>query len=140
MKPVNEYSINSAEEYRSFAESDDEVEFSRTAGTASEEVWLDILLKYPNLARHVAFNSSVSIKVLERAVEVGDVWTRFDVAMKRRINRSLFDRLANDPDATVRTRIALNPKVPADVLDRLCGDEDPMVSDAAKERRAAMKP
>jgi hypothetical protein len=77
---------------------------------------------------------------LERAVEVGDVWTRFDVAMKRRINRSLFDRLANDPDATVRTRIALNPKVPADVLDRLCGDEDPMVSDAAKERRAAMKP
>jgi len=139
MKPENNYSIHSAEEYKTFAESDDENEFSKTSGTASEEVWMDVLLKYPNLARHVVFNNSTSIRVLERAIEVGDVWTRFDVAMKRRISRDIFDKLSNDPDATVRARIALNPKVPADILDKLCRDEDPLVSNAANEKWAMKK-
>jgi hypothetical protein len=134
MKKVIDYSISSAEEYKGFAASDDEHEFSKTLGTASEEVWMEILSKYPNLARHVAFNNSVSIEVLERAIEVGDVWTRFDIAMKRRISRKLFEKLSMDKDVSVRERIALNPKVPEDILSKLCMDEDFSVSEAAKER------
>ena len=131
---MNSYSISSAEEYKAFAESDDENQFSKTFGTASEEVWTDILTKYPNLARHVVFNNSVSIGVLELAIDVGDVWTRFDVAMKRRISRRIFDKLSADKDASVREQIALNPKVPEDILKKLCMDEDTMVSSAAKEK------
>ena len=133
---MGNYSISSAEEYKAFAESDDEDEFSKTSGTAPEEVWIEILSKYPDLARHVVFNNSVSVEILELAIEVGDVWTRFDVAMKRRISRKIFDKLSMDADATVRERIALNPKVPEDILDKLRMDEDPMVSTAAKEKWA----
>jgi hypothetical protein len=56
MNPENEYSIMSAEEYRSFAESDDEVESSKTSGTASEEVWMDILRKYPKLVQSLCID------------------------------------------------------------------------------------
>ena len=50
-----EYSIKSAEEYRSFAESDDEVESPKTSGTASEEVWMD-LRKYPKLVQSLCID------------------------------------------------------------------------------------
>ena len=55
MTPENEYSIMSAEEYRSFAESDDEVESPKTSGTASEEVWMD-LRKYPKLVQSLCID------------------------------------------------------------------------------------
>ena len=56
--------------------------------------------------------------------------------MKRRINRVIFERLAQDENISVRHRIACNPKAPADILVQLSTDNDPIVAEAAKKRLA----
>jgi hypothetical protein len=71
---------------------------------------------------------------LERLSLIDDAVVRWDVAMKRRINRATFERLACDGDIKVRHRIACNPKVPKAILAKLVADEDEMVSAAAKKR------
>ncbi|MEH0869063.1 hypothetical protein [Serratia liquefaciens] len=126
--------INSAEEFKRYVESDNEDEFLKSREAASDEVWFDVLSKYPELSRQVAFNSSISVHVLERLSESSDSEVRWDVAIKRRISRTTFERLAYDIDASVRHRIACNPKLPKDILARLSSDEDGLVSEAAKKR------
>jgi len=126
--------INSAEEFKRYVESDNEDEFLKSREAASDEVWFDVLSKYPELSRQVAFNSSISAHVLERLSESSDSEVRWDVAIKRRISRTTFEHLAYDIDASVRHRIACNPKLPKDILARLSSDEDELVSAAAKKR------
>lgn len=59
---------------------------------------------------------------------------RWNVAMKRRISRTIFERLACDENISVRHRIACNPKAPEDILLQLSTDRDPIVAEAAKKR------
>ncbi|WP_321788546.1 hypothetical protein [Paraburkholderia sp. J94] len=129
--------IHSAEEFKRYVESDNEDEFLKSREAASDDVWFDVLSKYPELSRQVAFNSSISGHVLERLSESSDSEVRWDVATKRRINRTTFERLAHDIDASVRHRIACNPNVPEDILVQLASDEDELVSEAAKKRLKA---
>lgn len=129
--------IHSAEEFKRYVESDNEDEFLESRGAASDNVWFDVLSKYPELSRQVAFNNSISVHVLERLSESSDSEVRWDVATKRRISRTTFERLAHDIDASVRHRIACNPKVPEDILVQLASDEDELVSEAAKKRLKA---
>jgi hypothetical protein len=72
--------------------------------------------------------------VLEKLSLSDDVDVRWDVAMKRRINRSTFERLATDKSVVVRHRIACNPKTPKDLLTLLATDKDDMIAEAAKKR------
>ncbi|WP_175815485.1 hypothetical protein [Burkholderia diffusa] len=126
--------IQTAEEFKRYAESDEDVEFSKAQWSASDDVWFSVLEKYPELSRSVAFNNTISMSVLDR-LSVSDDWiTRCDVAMKRRISRGIFERLSVDPESAVRKRIALNPKVPEDILARLANDADESVAEVAKER------
>ncbi|WP_153099845.1 hypothetical protein [Paraburkholderia hayleyella] len=129
--------IHSAEEFKQYVESDNEDEFLKSREAASDDVWFDVLSKYPELSRQVAFNSSISVHVLERLSESRDSEVRWDVATKRRISRTTFERLAHDIDASIRHRIACNPKVPEDILVQLASDEDELVSEAAKKRLKA---
>jgi hypothetical protein len=126
--------INSAEEFKRYIQSKNEVERAKAEDAASDEVWFEILLKYPELARQVVANNTISVEVLERLSLIDDAVVRWDVAMKRRINRATFERLACDGDIKVRHRIACNPKVPKAILAKLVADEDEMVSAAAKKR------
>ncbi|KAA0996527.1 hypothetical protein FQ192_01785 [Pseudomonas sp. ANT_J12] len=126
--------INSAEEFKRYLQSKNEVERAKAEDAASDEVWFEILLKYPELARQVVANNTISVEVLERLSLIDDAVVRWDVAMKRRINRATFERLACDGDIKVRHRIACNPKVPKAILAKLVADEDEMVSAAAKKR------
>ncbi|QJI41762.1 hypothetical protein HKK52_12825 [Pseudomonas sp. ADAK2] len=126
--------INSAEEFKCYIQSKNEVERAKAEDAASDEVWFEILLKYPELARQVVANNTISVEVLERLSLTDDAVVRWDVAMKRRINRATFERLACDGDIKVRHRIACNPKVPKAILAKLVADEDEMVSAAAKKR------
>lgn len=126
--------IKTAEEFKRYAESDEDAEFSKTQWPASDDVWFSVLEKYPELSRSVAFNNTISMGVLDRLSVSGDWVTRCDVAMKRRISRDIFEKLSMDPDSAVRKRIALNPKVPGDILARLANDVDESVAEAAKER------
>ncbi|GFM68538.1 MULTISPECIES: hypothetical protein [Pseudomonas] len=126
--------ITSAEEFKRYAESEDEIENEKINESASDEVWFDVLSKYPELSRVVTANASISLNVLERLSVSDDVDVRWDVAMKRRINRSIFERLASDKEVIVRHRIACNPKVPKDILIALASDEDEMIAEAARKR------
>lgn len=126
--------IHSAEEFKRYVESDNEEEFLKSRDSASDDVWFDVLSKYPELSRQVAFNSTISMSVLEKLSESEDSEVRWDIATKRRISRPIFERLARDSDASVRHRIACNPKVPADILIQLALDEDELVAEAAKKR------
>lgn len=126
--------INTAEEFKKYVESDDDVEFSKTQWEASDNVWFSVLEKCPELSRSVAFNNTIPMSVLDRLSESNDWMTRCDVAMKRRISREIFERLSLDPESAVRKRIALNPRVPGDILARLAVDQDESVAEAAKER------
>ncbi|WLG42750.1 hypothetical protein [Pseudomonas sp. FP1740] len=126
--------IGSAEDFKRYIESEIETERAKGHDMASDEVWFDVLSKYPELSREVVANNTISIEVLERLSLTEDASVRWDVAMKRRINRATFERLACDQDVSVRHRIACNPKVPSDILAQLALDEDEMVSAAAKKR------
>ncbi|WP_074171346.1 hypothetical protein [Caballeronia temeraria] len=126
--------IHSAEEFKRYVESDDEDEFMKSREAAADNVWFDVLTKYPELSRQVAFNSTISLSVLERLSESEDSEVRWDVATKRRISRPIFERLAHNSDSSVRHRIACNPKVPADILLQLAADEDELVVEAARKR------
>ncbi|GAA7769573.1 MULTISPECIES: hypothetical protein [Cupriavidus] len=126
--------IHSAEEFKRYVESDNEEEFLKSRDAASDYVWFDILSKYPDLARQVAFNNTISMSVLEKLSDSEDSEVRWNVATKRRINRLIFERLAHDSDSSIRHRIACNPKVPADILTQLASDDDELVAEAAKKR------
>ncbi|QVN23350.1 MULTISPECIES: hypothetical protein [Burkholderia cepacia complex] len=126
--------IHSADEFKRYAESDNEEEFAKIHDSASDDVWFEVLSKYPELSRQVAFNNTISMNVLERLSLSEDNEVRWDVATKRRISRPIFERLACDSDASVRHRIACNAKVPEDILARLASDDDEMVAEAAKKR------
>ncbi|MGY2442971.1 hypothetical protein [Pseudomonas sp. SDO52101_S400] len=129
-----ELMINSADDFKCYAESKNEIENARINEAATEEVWLEVVSKYPELSRLVVANGSISTDVLERLSLSDDVDVRWDVAMKRRINSSTFERLATDKSVVVRHRIACNPKVPEDLLILLAEDENEMIAEAAKKR------
>ncbi|WP_423395153.1 hypothetical protein [Burkholderia sp. LMG 21824] len=126
--------IKSAGEYKIYAESDDENEFAKIYDEATDEVWVDILSKYPELSRLVAANNTISLNILSHLSRNGDWMTRCDVATKRRISREIFERLASDVHSGVRQAIACNPKAPKDILTSLANDADELVAQAAKER------
>lgn len=126
--------INSADDFKCYAESENEIENAKIHEAATEEVWLEVISKYPELSQLVVTNGSISSDVLERLSLCDDVDVRWGVAMKRRINRSTFERLAADKSVMVRHRIACNPKVPGDLLVLLARDEDEMIAEAARKR------
>ena len=126
--------ITSAEDFKRYVESENEDENAKAFDPAPDEVWFDVLLKYPELSRDVVFNHTISLKVLERLCLCEDMHVRWEIAIKRRLNRAIFEQLACDKSVIVRHRIACNPKVPEDILAQLAGDEDPIVSEAARKR------
>lgn len=124
--------INSADEFKSLCEaSDDTTLFSRTA---TDEIWLDILRKYPELSICVAGNKTLSETLIDQLSTDKNPDVRWRIAMKRRLTLTIFNRLANDPDSTVRHRIACNPKTPRELLLQLTLDSDALVLDAASKR------
>jgi len=94
--------IKSADEYKICAQSDDENEFAKINDEAADEVWVDILSKYPELSRLVVANSTISLNILSHLSRDGDWMARCDVATKRRISREIFERLAYDVHSGVR--------------------------------------
>jgi hypothetical protein len=126
--------ISNADEFKYYSESKNEIENAKINEVATEEVWLEVISRYPELSRLVVANGSISTDVIEKLSLSDDVDVRWDVAMKRRINRSTFERLATDKSVVVRHRIACNPKTPKDLLTLLATDKDDMIAEAAEKR------
>ena len=113
--------------------SDDPDEYRRAAHEeASEQVWLDVIARFPEMRKWVAHNKTVPVGILAVLATDSDFEVRWWVAWKRKLTRDLFDQLSNDVDPRVRAHVACNPKCPEDILEKLRHDSDEFVAKTAR--------
>lgn len=128
--------IQSAEEFVRLRQSPDPEDQYRAAHEeASEQVWLDIVRRFPDMRFWVAQNKTTPLAVLRVLGEDADARVRGMVARKRRLPEDLLLRLARDPDAGVRNAVAYNPKASRAVLDGLADDCEEFVREAVLKRQ-----
>lgn len=128
--------IGSADEFKRLRESLDPVDYERAGREeASETVWLEVLARYPELKRWVAYNKTVPIPVLEILALDSDPEVRCAVAVKRKLSAPLFDALSKDEDENVRCAIGLNPRAPDEIVLRLSSDKSKWVREQITSKR-----
>jgi hypothetical protein len=131
--------IESAEQFVTLRKSDEPEEYRRAAhDNATDEVWLEVIAKYPEMRAWVAHNKTVPVHILRLLAGDAEPTVRATVAAVRRLDPATFELLASDPDAGVRGRIALNAKAPQAVLARLANDSISEVA-ASAQRRLALR-
>ena len=133
--------IESADEFLELLNSDDpEVRDRLRTDVASEEVWLDTLYSYPQLAAWVATNETVPPRILRLISTHSDPGVRRHVVLTSRLVADDLRVLAADPDQQVRAAVACQVATDDDVLVGLIGDESDEVrvqAFAELSRRAA---
>jgi len=124
--------IHSAEEFVALRASLLKDEYDRAATEeAPVSVWKDVIDRFPEYRKWVAYNKTVPLEILTLLCQFGsDV--RRSVAVKRKLSDELFELLSKDLDAVVRQGIASNKKAPISIIRRLMQDEDEDVSRVAK--------
>jgi hypothetical protein len=133
--------ITSAEEFVALRNSTEQAEYSRAANeSAAEEVWLDVIAKYPEMRSWVAHNKTVPLGILRLLAKDPDAHVRWWVAQKRKADQALLEDLANDADPSVRQRVAFNGSTPLSVLRMLEKDNEPLVANAARSRITGASP
>lgn len=129
--------LKTAEEFVRLRTSQDPNLYRRAAQEpASEEVWLDIVRKYPEMRKWVAHNKTVPNSVLQLLAEDPDDDVRWMVAQKRKADTNILEKLARDPSESVRQRVAFNPKTPDSLLNELARDPCEMIAQVARDRLA----
>lgn len=124
--------IESAEEFVALRTSTDPQEYERAAHEAAvDEVWFDVIDRFPDMRQWVAHNKTTSAAVLERLAGDPDPRVRVQVAMANRVDVDLLRSLASDPDESVRARVAHHKRTPVDVLSAMRQDDSWVVRDAA---------
>src|SRR5438876_6356828 len=109
--------ITSPEEFIALLASDDpQVNKQAAHVSASEEIWLNVIEKYPRAKKWVAHNKTVPNSILQILAGDSDPEVRWWVAMKRRVDPSILEKLASDPNEGVRLRVAYNKKTPSHIL------------------------
>ena len=127
--------IETAEEFVMLRDSSNEELYSRSAlETASEEVWLEVIDKYPDFREWVAYNKTVPNSILALLAEDEDRRVRSMVAMRRKAGPAILEKLSHDPEESVRMSVAGNAKVPLAILEYLLDDVSWVVRDLAKGR------
>jgi hypothetical protein len=124
--------IESAEEFIALRDSQDKEEYDRaTYDEALLQVWMDIIINYPDYKKWVAHNKTTPLEILEELSKCSDVHVRYFVAMKRRLSSNIFERLSKDTESIVREQIAINRKTPLHILKCLCLDIDEDIAESA---------
>jgi hypothetical protein len=127
--------ITTAEEFVSLRRSEHQQDYLRAAtDVSSNEVWFDVIERYPDMRIWVAHNKTIPLEVLEVLARDPDAEVRLAVAMKNKLSGELFWLLANDTEEGVRQRIACNKKTPVEILKHMANDPAELVSAPAKER------
>ena len=127
--------IDSAEEFITLTESENLNDQHRARHeNAPEEVWFEVLEKYPEYVRSVIWNKTVPLSILHFLSTSPDTSVRYDLAMKRKLDEGLFEMLSKDPDDSVRHRIACNKKTPKHIIERLASDKVAYVAETAIKR------
>ena len=125
--------IESAEEFVALRTSSDPREYERAVHeSATDDVWRDVIYRFPDMRRWVAHNKTTSAAILERLARDPDPSVRWQVAMANRLDVAVLRSLANDPDESVRARVAHHKHAPADILESLRHDASSVVRDAAE--------
>ena len=127
--------IESADEFFKLRTSDSPDEYNRAAREeATEEIWIDVLEKFPDMKIWVIHNKTVPLSILRKLSKDLDEEVRCAIASKRKLDFELFDSLSTDTSQRVRGAIAGNPKCPDMILGRLAQDEDEWIVSVAKEK------
>jgi hypothetical protein len=116
--------IASAAEFAQLREGENRDLYLRAANeTATEQVWLDVIARYPEFRFWVAQNKTVPDSILWILARDADCRVRSMLAQKRKLPIDLLEQLAKGSDESVRRRVALNPHTPPHILQQLSQDE-----------------
>jgi hypothetical protein len=127
--------INSAEEFVELVASDDRGLRRRAAhDTATNEVWSDIIERYPEMRQWVARNDTSPLHILRALARDPDRKVRFHVARAPQAESDVLEMLASDAESSVRARVAWNKTTPKETLLRLVDDPSEDVAQVAKKR------
>ncbi|MDR0786461.1 MAG: hypothetical protein LBG44_01105 [Gemmatimonadota bacterium] len=130
--------VSSAEEYQALLEMSDRLPSGAAARIeAPEQVWFDVIARFPDLRYDVAHNKTVPISILRHLARDPDTRVRGKVAARRKTPPDVLAELACDPDEGVRARVAYNAKTPISVLEMLVNDPWEGASKRARERIAS---
>ncbi len=132
--------IRSAEEFVELRSSEDPELYRRAANeVAPDEVWLDVIQRYPEMKFWVAQNKTVSMRILERLMGDPDDQVRWMVASKRKATAAMLEKLAEDANESVRLAVATNRSTPRVVLEKLTSDAWERVVEVAQQRLESPK-
>ena len=132
--------IETAAEFVRLRLSQNRNEYLRAANEqATEEIWIEVIEKYPDMKKWVAHNKTIPKKILEILSNDIDSQVRHMVATRRSAGEEILDKLATDPDETVRMRVACNPKVTEKILLKLLHDEWKRISEIAQMKLERLK-
>ena len=103
--------INSADEFVRLRESTNPAEYHRAGHEeATLEVWRDVIERYPDMRKWVAYNKTVPLEILATLASDPDWYVRSTVAMKRKLTPDLLDQLAADKSKSIRMQVAQTPR------------------------------
>ncbi len=133
--------INSAEEFVRLRFSPIPEEYALAAsGKASNEVWLEVIERYPEYAQWVAHNKSIPLDIIRVLALHPDDNVRLHIAAKRKSPADVLWVLARDKNDSVRNRVVHHPKTPKEILEFLLHDPWGDVRELAQRRLEKMEP
>jgi len=127
--------IESAEEFVRLRTSTVMEEYNRAAhDSAPDEVWYDVIERYPDMWFWVAHNKSISEAVIRRLFNTGDCKVLSFLAMKRKTPGDLLLQLCYTGDQWIRFTLARHPKLPPAAIELLANDRSAEVREAIQKR------
>lgn len=103
--------------------SSDSAEYRRSAtDSAADEVWIEVIERFPDLRKWVAHNRTISAPIVERLAVDPDEEVRWRIAAKNALAPQVLIELATDPSELVRLRVLRHRRLPLKALQTLCGD------------------
>jgi hypothetical protein len=127
--------IISAEEFVRLRTSEDPELYMRAGkDSASGEVWLEVVEKYPEMRVWVARNYTVPVEILRMLLRDPDRLVRHAVAMKKNLTQDMFEELARDPDDLVKQGLLDSRYTPLSAIQVLANDEDERIASQAKKQ------
>lgn len=127
--------IETAEDFIRLRTSSDKSEYLRAANDSADiKVWLDIILKYPDMKKWVAHNKTIPEKIIRMLAKDKDNNVRLMIAHKRKTPSDILMDLAKDKDESVRMAVAKNKKTSKEILLYLKNDSWEQIVDVVITR------
>jgi hypothetical protein len=127
--------INSADEFIRLRESTNPAEYHRAGHEeATLEVWRDVIERYPDMRKWVAYNKTVPLEILATLASDPDWYVRSTVAMKRKLTPDLLEQLAADESESIRMQVARHRDTARSTLERLRDDPWDQIREEVRKR------